>query len=113
MLDTIPTRSTPPAGQPLRALAAANSRRTTVAELKRRLRRRELELCELLLDPPADVRGYLLFEVLLWAPGFGRDRLRALNARAIHGCELNLANPVGALTARQRRWLADQLQAAR
>ncbi len=96
-----------------RALQNANARRCAVAELKGRLRRRELSLSELVLDPPPAARSYLLFEVLLWAPGFGRDRLRQLNRRALRGCELNLASPLGALTARQRRWLADQLRTSR
>ena len=95
--------------QTLRALKLANTRRVAVSELKGRVRRHELTITELVLNPPDDLHGYLLFEVLLWAPRFGRDRLRALNARAIRRCELNLASPVGALTPRQRRWLADQL----
>jgi hypothetical protein len=95
--------------QPLAALKLANSRRTQVAQIKGRLRRHELTLAELVLDAPEQLHGYLLFDVLLWAPGFGRDRLRLLNARAIRANELNLANELGALTPRQRRWLADQL----
>jgi hypothetical protein len=113
VLDTITTPLTAPSGgapaQPLAALKLANTRRTQVAELKARLRRHELTLAQLVLDAPEQLHGYLLFELLLWAPGFGRDRLRTLNARAIRGNELNLANELGALTARQRQWLADQL----
>ena len=112
MLDTI-TASTPPAvnirPQRIRALKLANTRRGAVADLKARLRRREVTVSELVLDPPEDLHGYLTFEVLLWAPQFGRDRLRLLNARAIRQGELNLANELGALTPRQRRWLSTQL----
>ena len=113
MLATITAPAAAPAGiapaQPLAALKLANSRRTQVAQIKGRLRRHELTLAELVLDAPEQLHGYLLFEVLLWAPGFGRDRLRLLNARAIRANELNLANELGALTPRQRQWLADQL----
>jgi hypothetical protein len=113
VLDTIILPATTRAGgapaQPLAALKLANSRRTQVAEIKGRLRRHELTLAELVRDAPEQLHGYLLFDVLLWAPGFGRDRLRLLNARAIRANELNLANELGALTPRQRRWLADQL----
>ena len=113
MLDTITAPTPAPTGtapaQPLAALKLANTRRTHVAQIKARLRRHELTLAELVLDAPEHLHGYLLFEVLLWAPGFGRDRLRLLNARAIRANELNLANELGALTPRQRRWLADQL----
>ena len=51
----------------------------------------------------------MTWEVLLWAPGIGRMRLRALNVRAIRDGHVNLAAPLGALTARQRQWLADRL----
>jgi hypothetical protein len=47
--------------------------------------------------------------VLLWTPGIGRTRLRALNVRAIREGHVNLAAPLGALTERQRHWLAARL----
>jgi hypothetical protein len=101
------------AAQPVRALGAANTRRTRVAELKRRLRAHELTVTRLILDPPTDLERYLTWEVLLWTPGLGRARLRALNARALRYGHVNLAAPLGALTARQRQWLADQLDGHR
>ena len=123
MLDTTPAPLTAPAprgGPPRpgegastarasRALTLANHRRSAVADLRQRLRRRELTLTELVLDPPAELERYLVFDVLQWAPRYGRPKLRALNARAIRLGQLNLASEVGALTERQRRWLADQL----
>jgi hypothetical protein len=102
--------STMTAAQPIRALGVANTRRGAVADLKRRLRCGELTLTDVLLHPPEYLHGYLTFEVLLWGPHFGRHRLRALNARAVRLGQVNLANDLGALTDRQRRWLADQLQ---
>ena len=60
-------------------------------------------------DPPEELHGYLLFDVLQWAPRYGRPKLRALNARAIRLGQLDLACELGALTPRQRRWLADRL----
>ena len=39
----------------------------------------------------------------------GRTRLRALNVRAIREGQVNLAAPLGALTERQRNWLAARL----
>ena len=51
----------------------------------------------------------MTWEVLLWAPGIGRTRLRALNVRAIREGHVNLAAPLGALTERQRNWLAGRL----
>ena len=101
--------STVTVAQPLQALGVANARRRAVYELRRRLRHGELTLADVLLDPPDYVRGYLTFEVLLWGPHFGRHRLRALNARALRLGQVNLANDLGSLTERQRRWLADQV----
>ena len=86
MLDTITAPTPAPTGtapaQPLAALKLANTRRTHVAELKARLRRHELTLTELVLDPPEHLHGYLLFEVLLWAPRLRpRPAARAQRAR--------------------------------
>jgi len=61
--------------QPLRALSVANQRRTATALLKTRLRRGELTLAGVLEHPPADAGQALTFDVLLWAPQFGRRRL--------------------------------------
>ncbi len=51
----------------------------------------------------------MTWEVLLWTPGIGRTRLRTLNVRAIRDGHVNLAAPLGALTERQRNWLAERL----
>ena len=60
-------------------------------------------------NPPAELERQMTWEVLLWAPGIGRTRLRALNVRAIREGHVNLAAPLGALTERQRNWLAGRL----
>jgi hypothetical protein len=99
--------------QPVRALGVANTRRSATAVLKTRLRQRTVSLREILEDPPAELRSYMTWEVLLWAPGIGPMRLRALNVRGVRHGHVNLATPLGALTARQRRWLADQLDSRR
>ena len=95
--------------QPVRALGVANTRRSAAATLKTRLRRREISLREILEDPPQELERQMTWEVLLWAPGIGRTRLRTLNVRAIRDGHVNLAAPLGALTKRQRNWLADRL----
>ena len=95
--------------QPVRALGLANTRRSAAATLKTRLRRREISLREILEDPPQELERQMTWEVLLWAPGIGRTRLRALNVRAVRDGHVNLAAPLGALTERQRNWLADRL----
>ena len=95
--------------QPVRALGIANTRRTAAAVLKTRLRRREVTLRDILERPPEELERQMTWEVLLWAPGIGRTRLRALNARAIRDGHVNLAAPLGALTDRQRKWLTSRL----
>ena len=98
-----------PVAQPVQALGVANARRTAVAELKTRLRQRTLSLGEIIEHPPEEIARQMTWEVLLWAPGMGRTKLRTLNARAMRDRHVNLAAPLAALTDRQRRWLVDQL----
>ncbi len=95
--------------QPVRALRVANTRRSAAAELKTRLRQRTVSLREILEHPPAELERLMTWEVLRWAPGIGPTRLRALNVRAVRDGHVNLAAPLGALTTRQRGWLANQL----
>ena len=106
MLTLTPDTAVP---QPVRALGIANTRRSAAAVLKTRLRRQEITLREILEHPPAELERQMTWEVLLWAPGIGRTRLRALNVRAIREGHVNLAAPLGALTERQRNWLAGRL----
>ena len=106
MLTLTPDTTIP---QPVRALGIANTRRSAAAVLKTRLRRREVTLREILEHPPEELERQMTWEVLLSAPGIGRTRLRALNARAIREGHVNLAAPLGALTDRQRQWLAGRL----
>ena len=95
--------------QPVLALGVANKRRSAKAEVKSGLRRQTVSLREILENPPAEIARQMTWEVLLWAPGMGRTKLRALNGRALRDGHVNLAAPLGALTVRQRRWLAGQL----
>jgi hypothetical protein len=95
--------------QPVRALGIANTRRTAAAVLKTRLRRREITLRQILENPPEELERQMTWEVLLWTPGIGRTRLRTLNVHAIREGHVNLAAPLGALTERQRNWLAGRL----
>src|SRR5450755_4314887 len=106
MLTPNPTTT---ASQPVLALGVANTRRSATATLKTRLRHHDITLREILYDPPPELHRHMTWEVLLWAPGIGRMRLRALNVRAMRDGHVNLAAPLGALTHRQREWLVDRL----
>ena len=109
MLTLTPPTTITTASQPVRALRVANTHRSATATIKTRLRHRDITLREILNDPPPELHRHMTWEVLLWAPGIGRMRLRALNVRAMCDGHVNLAAPLGALTVRQRQWLADRL----
>ncbi len=101
-LEVVPQRTV--------ALGIANRRRRATASLRRLVRARELPVSALILDPPRELERHLTWEVLLWLPNLGPERLRLLNARALRRGHVNLAAPLGALTERQREWLAGELQ---
>ncbi len=109
MLTLTPTTITTSASQPVQALGIANTRRSATATLKTKLRHRDISLREILDNPPHELARHMTWEILLWAPGIGRMRLRSLNVRAMRDGHVNLAAPLSALTARQRQWLADRL----
>jgi hypothetical protein len=82
--------------------------RQAAADVKRRLRARELAGAELILSPPPEVAGYLVFEVLRWIPYIGPEWLRRMNPRAARA-GVNFAVPLGDLTPRQREWLVERV----
>lgn len=57
-----------------RALAEANRIRAERKKIKERLALGELELAELILDPPDEILTAEIGKVLEWAPGIGRFR---------------------------------------
>lgn len=79
--------------------------RSSKAEIKRRIRRSEITLRELLNDPPEVIHPVLLYDVLQWQPYFGKQRLRAVNAAAMKA-GINLALDVGSASRRTLEWVA-------
>jgi hypothetical protein len=92
--------------QRLRALERANEVRLARAELKRRIAEGDVSVAELLLDPPAEAGSWATGDLLMSQRRWGSTRCRKFLVRN-HIME---TKPVGALTERQRRLLAGQLE---
>lgn len=91
--------------QRLRALEHANAVRLARAELKRRIAEGEVSAAEVILDCPPAARKWTVGELLLAQRRWGSIRCRKFLER--NG--LSEIKPIGSLTDRQRRLLAEQL----
>ena len=91
--------------QRLRALERANEIRLARAELKRRIAEGEVSAAEIILNPPGAALSWEVGELLMSQHRWGSSRCRKFLLRN----QINETKPVGALTERQRRLLADQL----
>jgi hypothetical protein len=103
MTQTATMTATP---QRLRALERANEIRLARAELRRRIAEGDVSVAVLLLDPPLEAASWAIGDVLTSQRRWGTSRCRKFLSRS-HIME---TKPVGALTERQRRLLADQLE---
>jgi len=95
----------PSAPQRLRALEHANAIRLARAELKRRVAEGEVSAAEVILKCPDAARRWTVAELLLAQRRWGETRARKFLER--NG--VSEMKPIGALTPRQRRILAEQL----
>ena len=99
------TTQMPTEPQRLRALEHANAVRLARAELKRRIAEGEASAADVILDCPDAARRWTVSELLLSQRRWGSTRCRKFLER--NGVsEIKL---IGALTDRQRRMLAEQL----
>lgn len=96
-----------PEPQRLRALEHANAVRLARAELKRRIAEGEVTAAQIILDCPEEARRWTVAELLMAQRRWGVTRCRKFLERN-HVSEIK---PIGALTERQGRMLAAQLQA--
>jgi hypothetical protein len=103
MMDTAETPQEP---QRLRALEQANAVRLARAELKRRIAEGEVTAAEIILTCPCEARRWTVSELLVAQRRWGVTRCRKFLERN-HISEIK---QIGALTDRQRRMLAAQLQ---
>ena len=101
------TATMSPAPQRLRALERANAVRLARAELKRRIAEGEASAAEIILDPPAEAYSWAVGELLMSQRRWGTTRCRKFLGRY----QISETKTLGALTERQRRLLADELEA--
>jgi hypothetical protein len=99
------TATMAPEPQRLRALEQANAVRLARAELKRRVAEGEITAAEVILQCPAAACRWTLGELLMSQRRWGTSRCRKFLER--NG--LTEIKPIGTLTDRQRRVLAEQL----
>jgi len=99
------TASMPQDPQRLRALEQANAIRLARADLKRRIAEGEASAAEVILGCPDAVRSWTVSDLLVCQRRWGRTRCRKFLER--HG--ISEIKPIGSLTQRQRRLLADEL----
>jgi hypothetical protein len=96
-----------PAPQRLRALERANEIRLARAELKRRIADGEVSAADVILAPPFEAQSWAIGDLLISQRRWGTTRCRKFLSRNV----ISETKPIGALTERQRRLLADQLTA--
>ncbi|MBV9193695.1 MAG: hypothetical protein JO168_06075 [Solirubrobacterales bacterium] len=102
------TATITPAPQRLRALERANAIRLARADLKRRIAGGDVSVAEVLLDPPLEAGSWAIGDVLTSQRRWGSTRCRKFLSRH-HIAE---TKALGALTERQRRLLACQLESS-
>ena len=91
--------------QRLRALERANEIRLARAELKRRIADGDISAAEVIVSPPCAAISWAIGELLMSQRRWGATRCRKFLLRN----QISETKPIGALTERQRRLLADQL----
>ncbi len=91
--------------QRLRALKQANEVRAARSALKQAIAAGERSAAEIILNPPAEAKGWPIRELIQSQRGWGRPRVLRLLFRG----QVPELKPVGKLTDRQRRVLAGLL----
>ncbi len=92
--------------QRLRALERANAIRLARAELKRRIAEGDISVAEVLLEPPPHATSWAVWDLLISQRRWGTSRCR----KFLWKNHINETKQIGALTERQRRLLASQLE---
>ena len=96
---------TPAGPQHMRALERANQVRLARADLKRRIAEGEIDVAEVILDCPWEARSMAISDLLMSQRRWGQTRCRKFLAQV----PLSENKPVGSLTERQARRLAELL----
>jgi len=101
------TATKAPGPQHLRALALANEVRLARADLKRRVLEQEISVAEIVLDPPAAAENMTVADLLMSQKRWGHQRC----SKFLAAIPMSEAKTVGAMTQRQRRAVAEALDA--
>lgn len=91
--------------QRLEALQRANAIRSRRARLKQELRAGQVNVVELILQPPAYLRRARVAEVLSWAPKLGKVKVE----RLLLLMRISATTRLASITERQRRELVNEL----
>jgi hypothetical protein len=102
------TAMTTPGPQRLRALERANAVRLARADLKRRIADGEISAADVILACPPESCSWSLGDLRMSQRRWGTTRCRKFLGRN----HITETKPVGALTERQRRVLATQLESS-
>ncbi len=94
-----------PEPQRLRALERANEVRLARAELKRRIAEGRVSAAEVILTSPWEASSWTVGDLLMTQRRWGTTRCRKFLSRN----QISEVKPIGSLTQRQRRILAEQL----
>ncbi len=91
----------------MEALQRANGIRSERAKLKEYLKKGEIDICEVLSDPPEYLYTAKVFDIILAVPKFGRVK----TTKILERCRVSTSKTVIGLTPRQRRELVENLRA--
>lgn len=93
-----------------RRLRLANDKRLRVAALRQQMRTGQVTLTQVLMDPPEELSGYTILDVLRFPRSTDRYQgsagLTRLGRMALRD-GVNLAIPLGEASARTRAWAAE------
>ena len=108
MLDHDTMQAVSPTADPqrMRALERANAVRLARAELKRQIADGEVSAAQVLLEVPAHASSWAVGDLLMSQHRWGTSRCR----KFLWKHHINETKHIGALTERQRRLLAAQLE---
>ena len=95
-----------PGPQRMRALERANAVRLARAELKRRIAEGDAAAADVILEPPDEAVSWAIGELLMSQRRWGTTRCRKFLSRH----HITETKSLGALTERQRRLLAEELE---
>lgn len=84
--------------QRMEALKRANDIRVRRAKMKKDLKEGQVQIDEILTDPPEYVSTAKVFDILMAVPKFGRVKA----GRFLNQCRISQAKTVGGLSERQR-----------